>query len=62
MAAQFKLVSANLGTSLLSVSDILKTDKPDLLFLQEITNPTSELLAKVTAGLLGGPSNRILIL
>ena len=48
MAAQFKLVSANLGTSLLSVSDILKTDKPDLLFLQEITNPTSELLAKVT--------------
>ena len=50
MAAQFKLVSANLGTSLLSVSDILKlkTDKPDLLFLHEITNPTSELLAKVT--------------
>ena len=49
MAATFKLVSANLGTSLLSVSDILKTDKPALLFLQEITNPTHELLAKVTS-------------
>ena len=32
MTATFKLVSANLGTSLLSVGDILKTDKPELLF------------------------------
>ena len=49
MAAKFKLVSANVGTSLLSVSDILKTDKPELLFLQEITNPTNELLEKVSS-------------
>ena len=46
MTASFKLVSANLGTSLLSVCDILKTDKPELLFLQEVTNSTSELLTK----------------
>ena len=49
MAAKFKLVSANLGTSLLSVSDILKTDKPELLFLQEVTCPTHELLTRVTS-------------
>ena len=48
MAPTLKLISANLGTSLLSVGDILKTDKPELLFLQEVTNPTSELLAKVS--------------
>ena len=48
MTATFKIVSANIGTSLLSISDILKTDKPELLFLQEITNPTHELLARVT--------------
>ena len=49
MAATLKLVSSNIGTSLLSVSDILKTDKPELLFLQEVTNPTNELLARVTS-------------
>ena len=49
MTATFKLVSANLGTSLLSVSDILKTDKPELLFLQEVTNSTTELLAQVSS-------------
>ena len=49
MTVTFKLVSANVGTSLLSVSDILKTDKPELLFLQEVTCPTNELLAKVSS-------------
>ena len=49
MTVTFKLVSANVGTSLLSVSDILKTDKPELLFLQEVTCPTHELLTRVTS-------------
>ena len=49
MTAMFKLVSANLGTSLLSVGDILMTDKPELLFLQEVTCPTNELLTRVTS-------------
>ena len=49
MTATFKLVSANVGTSLLSVCDILKTDKPELLFLQEITNQTNKLPTKVSS-------------
>ena len=48
MAATFKVISANVSTSQLSISDILKTDKPELLFIQEITNPTHELLTRVT--------------
>ena len=50
MASSFKIVSANIGTSMLSIADILKTDKPELLFLQEVTSPTSVLQARV-AGL-----------
>ena len=34
--APFKIVDANIAMSLLSIPDILKRDKPDLLFLQEI--------------------------
>ena len=49
MTATFKLISANLGTSLLSVSDTLNSDKPELLFLQEVINPTSELLTRVSS-------------
>ena len=48
MAAYFKIVSANIGTSMLSLADMLKTDKPEILFLQEVTSPTSDLLARVT--------------
>ena len=48
-ATTFKLVSANIGTSLLSVTDILKTDKPEILFLQEVTNSTNELLTRVSS-------------
>ena len=36
MATPFKTVSANIAMSMLSIPDILKRDKPDLLFLQEI--------------------------
>ena len=49
MTDMFKLVSANVGTSLLSVGDILKTDKPERLFLQEVTCPTHELWTRVTS-------------
>ena len=36
MASNFKTISANIAMSMLAVSDILKRDQPDLLFLQEI--------------------------
>ena len=41
MATPFKTLSANIAMSMLSIPDILKRDKPDLLFLQEI-NISSE--------------------
>ena len=41
MAPSFKTISANIAMSLLAIPDILKRDKPDLLFLQEI-NVSSE--------------------
>ena len=50
MASSFKIVSANIGTSMLSIADMLKIDKPDILFLQEVTCPTPELVTRV-AGL-----------
>ena len=36
MASVFKTMSANLAMSLVSLPDIINSDKPDLLFLQEI--------------------------
>ena len=50
MASSFKIVSANIGTSMISIADMLKTDRPEILFLQEVTSPTSDLQARV-AGL-----------
>ena len=40
MAPSFKAVSANVAMSTLSIQDILKSDKPELLFLQEINVST----------------------
>ena len=36
MANTVKIMSANIAMSMLGLSDILKRDKPELLFLQEI--------------------------
>jgi exonuclease III len=40
MAPAFRTMSVNIAMSIVSISDILKSDKPDLLFLQEINNST----------------------
>ena len=40
MAPAFKTISANIAMSMLSIPDLLKRDKPDLLFLQEIYSPS----------------------
>ena len=50
MAAQmtdFKVISLNVAMSLLSISDVLNNDNPDLLFLQEVSNSTQTLCDKV---------------
>jgi hypothetical protein len=36
MASTLNIMSANIAMSMVSIPDILKSDKPDLLFLQEI--------------------------
>ena len=40
MAPVFRTMSVNIAMSLVSIKDILKSDKPDLLFVQEINNST----------------------
>ena len=40
MAPAFKTISVNIAMSMLSIPDLLKRDKPDLLFLQEISSPS----------------------
>ena len=42
-----KLVSLNIAMSMLSISDVLKLNKPDLLFLQEVNFPTQTLNDRV---------------
>ena len=46
MASVFKTMSANLAMSLVSLPDIIKSDKPDLLFLQEIKS-SSEIVSNI---------------
>ena len=54
MMADFKVISLNVATSLLSISDVLRNDNPDLLFLQEVSNSTQTLCDRVdTLGYLG---------
>ena len=47
--APFKIVDANIAMSLLSIPDILKRDKPDLLFLQEINISSQTVIDSVTS-------------
>ena len=47
MAPAFKAVSANIAMSMLSIQDILKCDKPELLFLQEINVSTQAVNDRV---------------
>ena len=44
----FKVISINIAMSMLSVNDILRLDKPDLLLVQEISNSTQTLSDKVS--------------
>ena len=50
MAPAFKTVSANVAMSTLSIRDILKSDKPELLFLQEI-NVSTEVVNDIVTRL-----------
>ena len=43
MAPSFTVMSANIAMSIVSIPDILKSDKPDLLFLQEINIETENV-------------------
>jgi hypothetical protein len=45
--ADFKVISLNVAMSMLSISDVLRNDKPDLLFLQEVSNFTETLCDRV---------------
>jgi exonuclease III len=45
--ADFKIISLNIAMSSLSISDVLRTDKPDFLFLQEVSFSTQTLSDKV---------------
>ena len=47
--APFKIVDANIAMSLLSIPDVLKRDKPDLLFLQEINISSQTVSDSVTS-------------
>ena len=46
MAPALRTMSANIAMSLVSIPNILKSDKPDLLFLQEISN-TTEIVSDI---------------
>ena len=43
MASTLNIMSANIAMSMVSIPDILKSDKPDLLFLQEINIGTESV-------------------
>ena len=47
--APFKIVSANIAMSMLSIKDIIKRDKPEFLFLQEINIPSQRVSDSVTS-------------
>ena len=47
--APFKIVSANIAMSLLSIPDILKRDKPDIIFCQEINLSSQTVSDSVTS-------------
>ena len=46
--APFRTMSVNIAMSFVSIPNILKSDKPDLLFLQEINNSTEFVSDSVT--------------
>ena len=48
MANTVKIMSANIAMSMLGLSDILKRDKPELLFLQEI-NISSQIVNDIVS-------------
>ena len=45
--ADFKIISLNIAMSSLSISDVLRTDKPEFLFLQEVSFSTQTLSDKL---------------
>ena len=47
-SSNFKVISINIAMSILSVNDILRLDKPDLLLVQEISNSTQTLSDQVS--------------
>ena len=47
MIADFKVIRLNIAMSLLSISDVLRIDEPDLLFLQEVNSSTHTLCSRV---------------
>ena len=50
MAHTVKIMSANIAMSMLGLSDILKRDKPELLFLQEVnisTDNVNDIVSKM---------------
>ena len=52
--ADFRIISLNIAMSSLSISDVLRFDQPELLFLQEVSFPTQTLCDKVdTLGYTG---------
>ena len=52
--ADFRIISLNIAMSSLSISDVLRFDPPELLFLQEVSFPTQTLCDKVdTLGYTG---------
>ena len=55
--ADLKIVSLNIAMSMLSISDVLRLNKPDLLFLQEVNFSTQTLCDRVDSLGYVGESN-----
>ena len=49
MMSEFKVISLNIAMSLLSISDVLRIDEPELLFLQEVNSSTQTLCSRVSS-------------
>ena len=47
--SEFKVISLNIAMSLLSISDVLRIDEPELLFLQEVNISTQTLCSRVSS-------------
>jgi len=57
MMTDFKIISINIAMSMLSISDVLKSDKPDLFFLQEVIFSTQTLCDRVDSFDYSGECN-----